>query len=117
MLKSSKLYQKSRDTVTSGFENLRFCKEKVESCIQTRKENLREKEKHEREIVSMKSIIANLTKILNIKTEREKHLAERLESMRYFIKMNEINPFFQLNFCFVRLLNNQERYERNEGKN
>ena len=82
IFKSSKLQQKSRDTVTSGFENLRFCKEKVESCIQTKTENLREKENHEREIVSMKSIIANLTKYLNIKTEREKQLAERLESMR-----------------------------------
>ena len=87
-LKSSIHDQKSRDTVTSGFENLRFCKDKVERCIQSKTENLREKEKHEKEIVSMKSIIANLTKYLNIKTEREKQLAERLESLRYK-KINE----------------------------
>ena len=46
-LKSSKLDQKSKETVTSGFENLRFCKDKVERCIQTKTENLREKEKHD----------------------------------------------------------------------
>ena len=81
--------------MTSGFENLRFCKDKVERCIQTKTENLREKEKHEEEIVSMKSIIANLTKYLNIKTEREKQLAERLESLRYK-QINDSLLYFHL---------------------
>ena len=68
--------------MTLGFENLRFCQEKMESCVKTKTESLKEEEKHKQEIFDLKNIIADLRRDLNIKTERERQLAERLEALR-----------------------------------
>merc|ERR1711953_357359 len=91
-IKTDPLHQKSREAVTLGFENLRICKKNMESCFKTKSESLLDTEKHKKEISTLRNKIANLTKDLNIKTERERQLALRLEALR--------------------LLNNKERYER-----
>ena len=57
----------------------------MESCFKTKSESLLDTEKHKKEISTLRNKIANLTKDLNIKTERERQLALRLEALRYVV--------------------------------
>ena len=104
-----------------GFENLRFCKEEMESCVKTKTESLTEKEKHKREVLDLRNVILNLTKDLNIKTERERRLALRLEELRLVVmillkSVSQWRGRNETDCLYFRLLNNRERYERNEAK-
>ena len=87
-----------------GFENLRFCKEEMESCVKTKTESLMEKEKHKREVLDLKNIIETLTKDLNIKTERERQLALRLEELR-LVTLNQHCPSFLVQKVLVHSTN------------